>query len=356
MARGYRNYRGRGSKGKTALAVLLVLIILAALSALAMQRYIAYDENGTPFFRLPERQPGGAAKPEEPPVQTPAAPGDLEVIVQEPEAPPVFQVFSLTAAPLTQAAWESAKAEMDGKYGGVTVTLKDAGGSVYFASAAAAEDAVKTVLGTMDTLALITRDEELYTIARFSCLPDAFAPYMNSKPMGMKNSTNGHMFHADGTTWLDPSREASREYLCDLVREIAELGFDEILLTDTGYPIRGELNTLNYGSGPIEGNLSLLWEELRGALEPYDVKLAIELPESVISDGREAASGLVLARAVSYADRIYAVTEPGQAGILSNLVLQSEAVGEKRVQDFLPELTAPDPAWDGPFLLLPKAG
>ena len=56
MSKGYRTYRGRSSKGKAVLAVLLVLIILAALSALAMQRYIAYDENGTPFFRLPERQ------------------------------------------------------------------------------------------------------------------------------------------------------------------------------------------------------------------------------------------------------------------------------------------------------------
>ena len=56
MARGYRNYRGRASKGKAALAVLLVCIIIAALSALAMQRYVAYDENGAPFFRLPERQ------------------------------------------------------------------------------------------------------------------------------------------------------------------------------------------------------------------------------------------------------------------------------------------------------------
>lgn len=355
MARGYRTYRGRSSKGKTALAVLLVLIILAALSALAMQRYIAYDENGAPFFRLPERQPDAAAGPEEPPVQVPEVPDDLEVIVQEPEAPPVFQVFSLTAAPLTPAAWEAAKAEMDGAYGGVTVTLKDAGGSVYFASSAAAEKAVKTVQGTTDALALITGDEDLYAIARFSCLPDAFAPYMNDKPMGLKNRTNGRMFHADGTTWLDPSREASREYLCSLVREIAELGFDEILLTDTGYPIRGELDTLNYGSGPIEENLSLLWEELAQTLEPYDVKLSMELPESVISDGQEAASGLVLARAVSCVDRIYAVTEPGQAGILSNLVVQSEAAAEKRVQDFLPELTAPDPAWDGPFLLLPKA-
>lgn len=359
MARGYRNYRGRTSKGKIVLAVLLVLIILAALSALAMQRYIAYDENGTPFFRLPERPEDPAAPEEEvPPVQDPEPPGSLEIIVQEPEepeAPPVLQVCSLTAAPLTPAAWEAAKAELGDTAGGVIVTLKDARGTVYFASQTAAEKAVKTVQGTTEALRTITGDEELYAIARLSCLPDAFAPYMNNDPMGLKKKSGGQMFRSGGVTWLDPGQPASRKYLCGLAREIAELGFDEILLTDTGYPIQGELDTINYGSGPIEENLGLLWQELLQTLEPYGVKLSIELPESVVSDGREAASGLVLAQAVSYADRIYAVTEPGQAGILSNLVLQAEAVTENRVQDFLPELAAPDPGWNGPFLLLPAA-
>lgn len=359
MARGYRTYRGRTSKGKIALAIFLVFIILAALSALAMQRYIAYDENGTPFFRLPERQTDPAPPAEEvPPAQVPEPADDLEIIVQEPEepeAPPAFQVYSLTAAPLTPAVWEAARAEMGDAFGGVTVTLKDARGTVYFASQTAVEKAVKTVQGTTEALGLITGDENLYAIARFSCLPDAFAPYMNNNPMGLKNKTNKQMFRSGGTTWLDPSKPASREYLCGLVREIAELGFDEILLTDTGYPIQGDLNTINYGSAPIEENLSLLWQDLLQTLEPYGVKLSIELPESVISDGQEAASGLVLARAVSCADRVYAVAEPGQSGFLSNLVLQAEAMTENRVQDFLPELAAPDPSWNGPFLLLPAA-
>lgn len=204
MARGYRNYRGRTSKGKAALAVLLVCIIIAALSALAMQRYVAYDENGAPFFRLPERQPDAAEPPDSPPVQEPEPPDSLEIVVQEPEAPPVFQVYSLTSAPLTPAAWEAARAEMGEAFGGVTVTLKDARGSVYFASQTAAEKAVKTVQGTTDALRLITGDEELYAIARFSCLPDAVAPYMNNQPMGMKNK-NGKMFHGGGTTWLTPA-------------------------------------------------------------------------------------------------------------------------------------------------------
>ena len=355
MAKGYRNYRGRTSKGKVALAMLLVFIILAALSALAMQRYIAYDENGTPFFRLPERQPDAAPPENVPPAEEePEDLGGLEIIVQEPEAPPAFQVYSLTDAPLTPAVWEAAKAEIGDTFGGVAVTLRATGGTVYFASGTAPKTAVKTVQGTTDALTLITGDENLYAIARFSCLPDSFAPYMNNKPMGMKTK-NGRMFHAAGTTWLDPAQAVAREYLCSLAQEIAELGFDEILLTDTGYPTQGSLDTLNYGSGPIEENLYLLWQDLLQTLEPYGVKLSMELPESVISDSREAASGLVLAQVVSCADRVYAVTEPGQAGILSNLVLQAEAAAENRVQDFLPELAAPDPAWDGPFLLLPPA-
>ena len=114
MAKGYRNYRGRTSKGKIALAILLVFIILAALSALAMQRYIAYDETGAPFFRLPER-PAAPAPPAEdiPPVQVPEPADSLEVIVPEPETPPAFQVYSLTAAPLTPAVWEAARAEKE---------------------------------------------------------------------------------------------------------------------------------------------------------------------------------------------------------------------------------------------------
>lgn len=360
MAKGYRNYRGRASKGKIFLAFLLVLIILAALSVLAMQRYIAYDENGTPFFRLPDREPGGAAPAPQPaadPPQSPEPPDTgLEVIVQEPEAPPAMKAFSLPAEPLTLAAWQAARAAAGDGYNAVAVTLKDAGGAVYYQSASAAKKAVKAEEDTALALAAITGDESLYTIARFSCLPDSFAPYMNNTPMGLKNKTNGHMFHAAGSAWLDPGREAAREYLCGLAREIAELGFDEILLTDTGYPTQGELSKLNYGSGSsIEENLCLLWEALVQALEPYDVKLSMELPEVVISGNADGTSGLVLARAVGYAERIYTATEPGRAEILSGMVLRSEAVTENLVEDFIPELTAPDPAWEGGILLLSNA-
>ena len=357
MARGYRNYRGRTSKGKVVLAVFLVLVILAALSVVAMQRYIAYDESGAPFFRLPERQPEeDPAPPQADPAPVEVLPEDpdgLEVIVQEPEAPPAFRVFSLPEVPLTAAVWEAARAEMGETYSAVAVTLKAPGGAVYYPSETAAAEAKKTVQGTSETLALITGSEDLYAIARLSCLPDSFAPLMNNTPMGLKNQSGGRMFRAGGYAWLDPARPAARDYLCGLAREMAELGFDEILLTDTGYPTQGDLDQLNYGAQSMEQNLATLWSALRETLAPYGVKLSMEIPEVVISDGQEAASGLALRQVVRFADRVYAPADPRQTEILSNLVLQAE--GEKVVQDFFPVLSAAPEGYDGGYLLLPQA-
>ena len=53
--RGYHSYRGRSSKGKLVLAVLLVLVILASVGFMMMQKYIVYDETGTPKLVLPEK-------------------------------------------------------------------------------------------------------------------------------------------------------------------------------------------------------------------------------------------------------------------------------------------------------------
>lgn len=349
-SRGYRTYRGRTSKGKIVLAVLLVLIIFAALTVLAMQRYIVYDEDGRPFLRLPEREP--AQTPEEPPPVEDEI--DIDVIIQEPEEPPV-KAFSLPAGPLTGESWQSARVAAGEAYNAVAVTLKDAEGNVYFASEIAVRGAAHVEEDTMETLSAVTGEEGLYAIARISCLLDPRASRSDLNAMGLKN-TGGYIFY-DGnyTTWLNPGKEAAREYLCGLVREIAELGFDEILLTNTGYPTEGKIDKINYESEgiPLEENLCQLWEALSKTLEPYGVKLSIELPEAVITEGAEPVSALALARAVTCADRIYAVTETERAETLSNLTLEVETLTENRVQAFVAELAAAPPAeWEGDFLLL----
>ena len=99
--KGYRSYRGRTSKGKIALAVVLVLIILAAVGFLWLQEYIVYDADGNARLDLPWRQEASVPPAEEEdPLQ------NVEITVQEPEAPAELAAFSAGAAPLTRADWQ----------------------------------------------------------------------------------------------------------------------------------------------------------------------------------------------------------------------------------------------------------
>ena len=84
--RGYHSYRGRSSKGKLVLAVLLVLVILASVGFMMMQKYIVYDETGTPKLVLPEKTEESQPPEEEEPVN---------ITIQEQEKASLLQAVEL---------------------------------------------------------------------------------------------------------------------------------------------------------------------------------------------------------------------------------------------------------------------
>ena len=224
--KGYRSYRGRTSKGKIALAVLLVLIILAAVGFLWLQEYIVYDRDGSFHLELPW-------KTETPPAEEEVPPEDVEITIQEPEKPKALAAFSASAAPLTQAGWKDAwlgaSVMSAPAYNAAAVTLKDSTGHIYFAATGAAAGTVSTAEDTEAALAEVT-ESSYHSIGRMSCFLDPIAARADVEGMGLKN-TGGYIFY-DGNNgnWLDPSKPAARQYLCTLAAELAQQGFDEILL------------------------------------------------------------------------------------------------------------------------------
>lgn len=78
-----------------------------------------------------------------------------------------------------------------------------------------------------------------------------------------------------GQTWLDPTQETVQTYLIGLCRELADLGFDEILLTHCAYPTQGETDTLR-DTAEREAALSTFCRRLQGALADEDVTLSIQ--------------------------------------------------------------------------------
>ena len=346
--KGYRSYRGRGSKGKAALAAVLVLVILAALGFLWAQEYIVYDENGQAHFTPPWQAQETPPVPEEDPQED----QNVEIIVQEPEKPEELAAFSAAAAPLTQAAWQEtwmgATMMSAPAWNAAAVTLKDSAGHICFAAAGAAAGTVSTAEDTAAALAEVT-ESRYHTIARMSCFLDPTAARADVEGMGLKN-TGGYIYY-DGNdlNWLDPSKPAARQYLCGLAREIADLGFDEILLTDVGYPTTGPLDKIDYNGADRAESIRAFLEELKTALAEYEVELAIELPAEVITSGTDDTAGLVLSDIVPLVDRVYAVTTADQAPALEAAV---SAAGEDT--GFVAELTGYGPDATGSCLILPQ--
>lgn len=316
--KGYSTYRGRGPRWKIALAVLLALVILAAVAVMWLQRHIVYDETGTPQLELPWQS---GPKAEE---SGPLPPEEMELVIQEPEAAEeTFYAFA-APVPLTRESWSlsarQAEKLFDGKEAAVVVTLKDSGGTVYFDSAVALSGSVRFDAEEEGVaLAAVTQGER-YAIARISCFQDPKVAKHYVTARGLQN-TSGYIFHdGNNSQWLDPAKPDARTYLCQMAAEAAQLGFDEILLTDVSYPTEGKLEQIAYGEEELAANLMVFMQEMRTVLEPYGVKLSVELPAQVLRQGSDSAAGLVLADLVPQADRIYAAAELEEAAVLSEKV------------------------------------
>ena len=86
---------------------------------------------------------------------------------------------------------------------------------------------------------------------------------------------------------------------------------------------------------------------MTAALEPYEVRLSIELPEGVITDGNDSVAGLMLADIAPLVDRIYAVTTAEQAESLRGEIA---ALSERT--EFVPEFPAGSAVPEGSWLRL----
>ena len=323
----YRGYRGRRTKGKIALAVLLLLVILAAVAVILLQRNVVYDETGAPRLEIPWQ--------EELAEETTTQP-ELDLVIQEPEVTAEKWIgFSVSADQLTVSGIEAAKSEADPRSNAAAILLKDQTG------------AALTQTATDETYAVLAELADTYhLIGRLSAFHDPKAAMADVEGKGLKN-TGGFIFYdGNNSQWMDPAKPAAREYLCALATEAAELGVDEILLTEFGYPTVGKLDKIAYGEAAKSANLLAFLEELQTALEPYGTVISVELPADVIRNGQDEVAGLVLAEILSAADRVYASVLPEEVEELSAAVL---AVQENAL--FVPVLTEADPALDGNFLV-----
>lgn len=76
----------------------------------------------------------------------------------------------------------------------------------------------------------------MYTIARVWRLPGQH-PALSGQPGGPEGGL-WNWRDEEKLRWLDPDSETARAYIVGLCRELAQLGFDEIMLDQCWFPTR----------------------------------------------------------------------------------------------------------------------
>ena len=223
------------------------------------------------------------------------------------------RLIQLAALPADSAALETELSAQGAN--GFVYTVKDNTGKVFYDSAVALRDAVG---GGADSALLgeLCGGENVISVARLNCFHDSYYAFSHMESAGICQSSGYIWYDNLSYHWLDPAKEQARKYVIDLALECARLGFDELLLEDVCYPSAGKVEKIDYSAnqlGKAEA-LQLFLTELREALDPYDVRVALLLDEEALSGTDAAVTGQDLSLLLPLVDAVYApVSDPAAA-------------------------------------------
>ena len=343
--RGYSNYRGRGSGGRKLLAVLLALVVAASAAFMIAQRHVVYEADGSFRFDLP----WGGKQTEQPHEQTNgdtsgAPQSDLEIVVEAPADTDLY-ACELDESVL-RGSWEATVEKLDKQINAVAVRVRAADGTLFYDSQI--KDAIDcgAVVGSSVARTAIKglTESDYYTIACFSALHDNYFSFAHMVDAAVQQiNYSGYIWYAtDSTFYLAPEKKATRSYLAALAAEVAEMGFDELLLDEFGYPTAGRLSNIKTDERTMTQSeaLCLLADEVKAAIG--ESKLSVRVDEATFLAGSNEASGVNVVELVKHVDRIYVETAAEQLSTLYELA-------EKYGCELVPILA--DAAPDGSYLI-----
>ncbi len=325
--RGYGTYRGR-SWFRTFLmiliGVLLVLLVLLIAAFYLLEPHIIYSADGI-RIELPFLQGESQEPPETLVVETlsPTLATPTPAPEPTPEPVPVFHGVMLPAAALYDGTAGS-QVEAAGGNAAVFDMKTDEGALNYISQLElAVKSKVSASDGAINAAIQLLNAGELYTVARVSCFRDNTVPRSNMD-MSIRSSA-GNWRDAGNYRWLSAANAEARAYVTGVCRELAQLGFDELLLDNCSFPNQGRTNTIRagelYDPAGLTQNMELFFQELETALADYpDVKVSVMTSEAVLTGTAGDVSGHTLELLSEHAWRVWAPAPqaggPGYAAAL----------------------------------------
>ena len=160
--------------------------------------------------------------------------------------------------------------------GTVVIPMKEPDGSLQYVSALPlAADCGASSADPQRNAALraLNQRDTLHTVALVSCLQDSTLVQHDPK-LALHRVSGSPWRDPQRQAWLDPAQPTVQNYLTGICRELAWLGFDEIVLTGCAFPTQGDLSCLR-DCGSRSDTLAAFCRTLQGALSDFPTELSI---------------------------------------------------------------------------------
>lgn len=233
-------YRTRQIIKRTAIILLIATLVLGILFALWffwLQRFVVYTKDGVIFdFSLNGTVTPGELlqKPEEQPT-IPIHYGDEGKIEEDTELTQILGYYVDAEALLDMAAVRSQIQQLPADTP-VMVDVKDIYGSFFYSSKVGAQKNANIAPQDMDSLIALINERDLYAVARIPALRD-YAYGLKHVPDGLSVASGGYLWADEFYCyWLNPTSEGTINYLVEIISELKNLGFDEVVLADFQFP------------------------------------------------------------------------------------------------------------------------
>ena len=356
---GYDTYRGRSKIRTFLMAVIVILVVVLVLAVAAfflLQKYMVYTDDGQWHLELPFLTRQEETEPPPPPLES-----QRVVIVTPTPAPTPTPEPPMTAVWLLRASiTEGTAAGQVAEKGGTAAVfnMKSDDGMLGYVSDLPEAIAMGTSAadpGLNDAIRALN-NTELYTIARISCFRDNRVPRMDNS-FAIRTGSGYNWTDAEGIRWTNVALEKTRAYLVGICKELAALGFDEILLENSGYPTQGNLSYIktgeSYDPDALSGPVEQFYREVAEALGDTGVKLSIATQPGVLT-GEGDKSGQTPALLGTYGARVYVPAPDTADGYAA--ALREAGLEERHLVYSTPSSEGEEPGGEASTLLMFSEG
>ena len=298
MYRGRREvggYRGRKTASEVLrwIAAILLVLVIVVLAARWMggDKLAAWQEEqaqkrqeAASSQSVSGEQSGSVEDASVPDASVPPAPQPEPQPEPEPVVPAPVKGMKAVELPLSALVDGTAAQSLNDRGAdAVVVTMKDQEGRLGWQSQQplAVKAGVNSGDAEINQKLTAWNAGETWTVARVVCFRDNTVPYQqNSVAL---RASYGNWRDDRKLRWLDPASPEAQSYIVGLVGELAQMGFDEILLEDCTMPIAGNLSVIQWSSADA-GVIPAFLEQAKAAAEAGGAKLSVRTTAEVAAE------------------------------------------------------------------------